>query len=170
MDKDKVYLTEIGFKNLEKAFDEHEEKVRRLLKRLGQACADDPDLPENLESKEIRAKFQGEIPAEKQRLLGIQAAAVLVENSYEFLNTPEDTIWIGSEVQYRRDDNPDRVFTSVIMGALESDVDNDKISYEAPIAQAMIGKRVGDTFNLENGKKSAFEIISVKRVLGAIDK
>jgi len=161
----KLYLTKNGFKNLDKAFEDHEEKVKSLLERLGQACADDPDLPENLESKEIRAKFQGEIPAEKQRLLGIQAMAVLVENSDEFINNPNDTVWIGSEVQYCRQDRPDNKFILTIMGALESDVDNDVISYEAPIAQAMMGKKAGDTFHLENNRDLVFEIISVRKIL-----
>ncbi len=160
-----LYFTRNGIRNLEDEISAHDEKVRDLLKQLGEACADDPDLPENYLSKEIRGRFHQEIPAEKQRLLGMRAAAVIVENSEEFLTKPKDIVWIGSEVKYCAVDDKGDVSTFTIMGALESDIPNSVISYEAPLAAAMIGKKAGDTFKIDNGRDKFFEIISVRRVL-----
>jgi transcription elongation GreA/GreB family factor len=157
-----VYFTRGGMRKLDDRLDAHDEEVRSLLKQLGEACADDPDLPENSLSKEIRAKFHGEMPAEKQRLLGMKVAAVIVENSREFMEKPEDTIWIGSEVAYCNIKDKTDVTTLTILGALESDISKNIISYNAPIAAAMMNKKVGETFGLSG---STFEIISVRRVL-----
>lgn len=162
-----LYLTRKGLKNLDDKLIVHEEKTRELLRQLGETCVDDPDLPENLLSKEIRTKFQGELPAEKRRLLGMKAAAIMVEGSEEFLTKPQDVVWIGSEVSYCNINNRTDIETLIILGALESDVMNSVISYEAPIAKAMMNKKAGDVFNLNNDTDESFEIISVKRVLAA---
>lgn len=162
-----LYFTRNGLKNLEDRLIDHEEKTRELLRQLGEACADDPDLPENLLSKEIRTKFQGEIPAEKRKLVGMRAAAIMVEGSEEFLTKPHDVVWIGSEVTYCNVNDRADTDTLTILGALESDLPNNIISYEAPIAKAMMNKRAGDVFRLNNNTNESFEIISVKRILAA---
>ena len=52
--------------------------------------------------------------------------------------------------------------TYTICGSVESEVENKLISFHAPLAKAMLGKKVGDEFtiNLPNSKKE-YEIIDI---------
>ncbi|MEI7689369.1 MAG: GreA/GreB family elongation factor [Candidatus Saccharibacteria bacterium] len=165
-----VYFTKKGLEKLETSIDNHDKKVKDLRRELGEACADDPDLPENIIAKEIRARFHQELPAERQRLIGMRASAILVENSEEFITKSKEVVWIGSKVTYQNINDASDVDTLTILGALESDYDNDVISYDAPIAIAMINKTIGDEFTIGNGNTDVFKIIAIERVLGDTDK
>jgi len=59
----------------------------------------------------------------------------------------DDEISIGKKVTVQEDGEEPDVYT--IVGASESDPDNDKISNDSPIAQALLGKHVGDVVTVE---------------------
>ena len=72
-----------------------------------------------------------------------------------------NTVTFGATVTLIDEDN-DQEITYQIVGADESDIRNGRLSYQAPIAQALIGKEVGDTVDVRtpNGHKS-YEILKV---------
>jgi len=59
----------------------------------------------------------------------------------------DDEISIGKKVTVQEDGEEPDVYT--IVGASESDPDNDKISNDSPIAKALIGKHTGDVVTVE---------------------
>lgn len=60
----------------------------------------------------------------------------------------------------------DEEITYQIVGDDEGDLENNKISFRAPIARAIIGKSVDDaiTFTKPDGKTQNFEVLSVEYV------
>lgn len=82
------------------------------------------------------------------------------ETTAEVQQAPRDseTVQFGSTVSLVRDDGRRQSYR--IVGEDESDPANGAISYVAPLAQALMGKRVGD--EVRAGAGSA-EIVDIKR-------
>lgn len=59
----------------------------------------------------------------------------------------DDEVSIGKKVTVQEDGEEPDVYT--IVGASESDPDNDKISNDSPIAKALLGKHTGDVVTVE---------------------
>ena len=72
-----------------------------------------------------------------------------------------DTVKFGATVTVA-DEDTDEETTYKIVGEVEADVKQNKISVTSPIAQGLIGKRVGDSVEIETPKgQRFFEIVSV---------
>ncbi len=56
---------------------------------------------------------------------------------------PTDKVGIGSIVKVK-DLEADEDWQFTLVGSIESDADNDRISDESPVGQALLGKKVGD--------------------------
>jgi transcription elongation factor GreA len=94
------------------------------------------DLTENAEyedAKNEQAIVEGQI-AELRRVL--QVAQVLLDE-----DIPTDYVGIGSIVQLQNLDIDDE-WELTLVSSLEADPDNDMISDESPIGEALVGKRV----------------------------
>jgi transcription elongation factor GreA len=97
------------------------------------------DLTENAEyedAKQEQALVESQI-LEIRRVL--QVAQVL-----DSADIPVDHIGIGSVVRMTNLDNDDE-WEFTLVGSVEADPDNDLISDESPIGEALVGKKVGDT-------------------------
>ena len=63
------------------------------------------------------------------------------------------------------DEESDEEVTYQIVGDLEADIKQGRISISAPIARAMIGKNEGDSIEIDApGGKRGYEIISVRYI------
>ena len=96
------------------------------------------DLTENAEyedAKTEQALVEGQI-SELRRVL--QIAQIL-----DTTEIPTDHIGLGSIVQMTNVDNDDE-WEFTLVSSVEADPDNDLISDESPIGQALVGKKVGD--------------------------
>ena len=80
----------------------------------------------------------------------------------DFSQVSTDRVNIGSVVTLQDPDGKQHVYT--ILGAWDSDTDKNIFSYKTPIAQAMMEKTVGDTFetNVE-GHKTSYKILKIDR-------
>jgi|SRR5579871_2119207 len=97
------------------------------------------DLTENAEyedAKQEQALVESQI-LEIRRVL--QVAQVL-----DTSDIPVDHIGIGSVVKMTNLDTDDE-WEFTLVGSVEADPDNDLISDESPIGDALVGKKVGDT-------------------------
>ena len=65
--------------------------------------------------------------------------AVIIDST----QVPKDQVGIGSRVTVA-EEGEDDVETFVIVGAVESDPALGRVSYESPIGQALIDRKVGD--------------------------
>jgi transcription elongation factor GreA len=101
------------------------------------------DLTENAEyedAKQEQALVESQI-LEIRRVL--QVAQVLDSS-----DIPTDHVGIGSVVKMTNLDNDDE-WEFTLVGSVEADPDNDLISDESPIGDALVGKRVGDTVRIQ---------------------
>jgi len=72
-----------------------------------------------------------------------------------------DTVKFGATVTIA-DEDTDEETTYQIVGEVEADVKENKISVTSPIARGLIGKSVGDSVEIETPKgQKFFEIVSV---------
>lgn len=119
------------------------------------------DLKENAEYHAAREQ-QGFIEGRIQELEAALSNAQLIDIAT--LN-PGDRVVFGATVELADEDSGEEV-TYQIVGDLEADIKQGRISISAPIARAMIGKNEGDSIEIDapSGKRS-FEIVSVRYVV-----
>ena len=153
---DKVPMTAGGFAALEVEL-KHRQQVERP--RIIQAIAEARalgDLSENAEyhaAKEAQSLNEGRI-MELESLIG---RADIIDVS----KLGGDTIKFGATVTLIDDDTEEKKLYQIV-GEPESDVKSGKVSIGSPIARALIGKKVGDSVqvNTPGGGKS-YEVVNV---------
>ena len=141
-EKKPTLLTEEGLKELQAELDELI-NVRRPanLKAIKEARALG-DLSENADydaAKNDQAELEGRIKKIEKML----------ENYQIIENKETDKVCLGStvEIKYVDDDETDEY---KIVGSLEADPFQSKISNESPIAKALLNKKVGDVVDVES--------------------
>ena len=147
-DKKEVFLTAKGFTDIESELDELK-RVKRpeIIKAIKEARALG-DLSENADyhaAREEQAIIEGRI----------QELEYMVEHASIISEESSDTVKIGSSVVIRYDDEDD-LEEYKIVGSTEADPFENKISNESPIAQAIMGKKIGDVVSVAspNGQYS----------------
>ena len=156
MDSDKIFITTKKKKELEKELEFlTNEGRRKIAKELDDAKALG-DLSENAEYHQAR-EDQGRMEARITEIENILKNAEIIRKS------KTGKIQVGSEVTViKKDDNKELKYK--LVGAQEIDILSGKISFNSPLGSAMIGKKVGDSFEFKtpNGKIQKFEIKEVK--------
>jgi transcription elongation factor GreA len=137
-----IYLTREGIEKVREELKQLVE-VRRpaLADRLHRAIQQG-DLSENADyiaAKEEQGFLEGRI----QELEAILQRAVLIEEE-----VPTDHVRIGSRVTVVEEGYDDRELFHVV-GSVEADPANGKISYESPLGRALMNHRIGDTVSVE---------------------
>jgi transcription elongation factor GreA len=137
-----LVLTPRGREKLETRLD-HLQKVQR--REVAERIRDSKqfgDLTENAEyedAKTEQALVEGQI-IDIRRVL--QVAQVLNEE-----DIPTDHVGIGSIVSMTNLDSDDE-WDLTLVSSVEADPDNDMISDESPIGEAIVGKKTGDTVRI----------------------
>ena len=153
---DKVPMTTAGFKALEEELRQRQQEERpRIIQAIAEARAHG-DLSENAEyhsAKEQQSLNEGRIAELEDKI----SRAEVIDVS----KLSGSTIKFGATVKLI-DDDTDEEKTYMIVGDTEADVKGGKVSISSPIARALIGKKTGDTIevNTPGGGKS-YEIIDV---------
>jgi transcription elongation factor GreA len=153
---DKVPMTTAGFKALEEELRQRQQEERpRIIQAIAEARAHG-DLSENAEyhsAKEQQSLNEGRIAELEDKI----SRAEVIDVS----KLSGSTIKFGATVKLI-DDDTDEEKTYKIVGDMEADVKDGKVSISSPIARALIGKKTGDTIevNTPGGGKS-YEIIDV---------
>ncbi len=143
MDKH-VYLTKEGLEKLQQDL-ENMKTVRRkeVAERLKQAIGFG-DLSENSEyddAKNEQAFIEGEIQRMEEMLVNV----IVIEDGAK---VDDGTITIGSNVVIRFVGDDDEE-TYKIVGTVEADPMNNRISNESPVGKAIIGHKAGDIVDIE---------------------
>ncbi len=140
---DIIPMTRVGYDKLRAELDVLEnEKMPEIAKRIAEARAEG-DLKENAEyhgARETQGMLQAKINLLKDKL----SRAEIVDIS----KLPKDEVVFGATVTVKDLDFGDtEQFT--LVGAGEEDFDEGKINVTSPLAQGLIGKKVGDTAEVE---------------------
>lgn len=139
MDSKKIYLTKEGLEELQQEYEELT-KVKRpeILNRVSQA-RNMGDLSENAEYTVAREELSF-IDGRIDELEELLKQVVLISNNHS------NTIKLGSTVKVNTGSDNEE-FT--VVGEWEADPKDKKISHESPLGKALIGKKVGETVEVE---------------------
>ena len=153
---DKQKLTKAGYKKLQEELkylvDEAREEVKR---QLAEARAQG-DLSENADYDAARGK-QAEVECRIKEIENILANAEIIEEG----KTSTKKVGLGSTVTIKFVDNGKEV-SYMIVGTVESDPVNGKISNSCPLGEALVGKTVGDIVEVKAIKTYKVEIVKIE--------
>ena len=124
------------------------------------------DLKENYEYKAAKEKM--EFVVYKKQLLQSHAPFTFVEYS-EIKN---DEVEFGNKVSIL-EEGKDKAEEYYLLGPIESELDLYPlvVTYLAPFAQEMIGKKINEYFMLEiNGKETKFTITAIEKISATTPK
>ena len=151
---DKQKLTKAGYKKLQEELkylvDEAREEVKR---QLAEARAQG-DLSENADYDAARGK-QAEVEGRIKEIENILANSEIIEEG----KGSTKKVGLGSTVTIKFVDNGKEV-SYMIVGTVESDPVNGKISNSCPLGEALVGKNVGDIVEVKAIKNYKVEIVT----------
>ena len=156
MATEKIPMTAEGFRSLEEEL-KHLRQVERpeIIRAIG-AAREHGDLSENAEYHSAREK-QGFIEGRIAELEDVISRADVIDPK----SLSGATIRFGATVKLA-DEDSDEESTFQIVGSHEANVEKGRISITSPLARALIGKKAGDSaeVNAPSGPKS-YEIVAV---------
>lgn len=153
---DKVPMTQAGFVALEAELKTLKSSERpAVIEAIAEARAHG-DLSENAEYHAARER-QSFIEGRIQELEFVVSAANVIEPS----SLSGSTVKFGAKVLLVDEDTEEEVSWQIV-GRYEADVEKGKLSIEAPLARALIGKAVGDSVEVRTPKGAkTYEILEV---------
>jgi transcription elongation factor GreA len=150
-------LTPEGLRRLEEELETLKTVRRKEVAERIKQSKEFGDLSENAEyedAKNEQAFVEGRILQLDQMLRN----ARVIDNH----NAPHDEVTVGSTVRLKDLGNGEEI-TYMIVGSPEADPDNDKISNESPVGQALLGKRKGQTVEVTApAGKMRFSVLQVR--------
>ena len=147
------YFTADGLKKLKGELHELKTKeMRRIVKLIAEAAAFG-DLKENSAYHEARNT--------KSFLLGrIEQMENAINDAIVVAKKEGGEIQVGSEIDILFDGKKEKYH---IVAPGEADILKNKLSYQSPLGQKLMGKEVGNEFDFEiNGKKLKVKILKIK--------
>ena len=158
MSERQYILTTAGLKRIEDELRELQTVRRQEIAesiRQAKGLGDVAENPEYEDAKNAQAFLEGRI----SELKNILNAALVIDER----EVPTDHVGIGSVVRVK-DLEPDEEWEFTLVGSFEADPDEDRISNESPIGQALYGHKVGDVVAVKVPVGTArYEILSIRR-------
>jgi transcription elongation factor GreA len=152
-----IPMTRNGYNKIKAELDELEQVQMPEVEQRIATARSEGDLKENAEYHGAR-ETQGMIQAKINLLRDKLARATIVDTSV----MPRDEVAFGSTIVVKDLDFGDtEEFT--LVGAGEEDYDAGKINVTSPLAQGLLGKKVGDVAEVEvPAGKNRFEILEIR--------
>jgi transcription elongation factor GreA len=147
------YLTKDGLKELQEELSRLKKEGRRDIAERLKRAKEYGDLSENSEysdAKEAQGKIEGRI----FELEEILRNAVIIKK-----DSGRVSVGIGSTVEAEKGG---KIFKYTIVGSRESKPEASLISNESPLGKAFLGKKAGDTVEIETPKgKAKYKILKI---------
>jgi transcription elongation factor GreA len=154
---ERIPMTRAGYNKLKAELDElQNEQMPEIEKRIGAARAEG-DLSENAEYHGAR-ESQGLLMAKINLIKDKLARAAIMDTA----KIPKDQVAFGCTVVVKDLDFGDtEEFT--LVGAGEEDYDAGRINVASPLAQGLVGKKIGERVEVEvPAGKNRFEILEIR--------
>jgi transcription elongation factor GreA len=162
--KSKFIVTPAGYEKLRKELEELESRRVQVSRNIKTAKGYG-DLKENFEYHEAKRE-QGFVEGRIMELKIILPGAHVVQPE----DIPTDYIGFGSLVRLKDLEYDDELDYAVV-GSLEADPDQDRISYESPLGQALLRKKVGDEVEVRvPAGITRYEIVAIDKYLPPVGK
>ncbi len=156
-DIEEIVLTAAGYKELTEELDKLRSTERREVADRIRDAITYGELTENSEyedAKNAQAFLEGRIEDLKHIM---QLARPL-----EAEEIPTDHVGLGSVVTVKDGEDEDWEFTMV--SPVEANPNQDKISDESPVGEALFGKKVGDAVSVNTpGGQTRYEIVAIRK-------
>ena len=151
MAKKVFHITKQGKEDLEKERKELIDSRSDVADEIA-AARENGDLSENAEYTAAREK-QSRVEARIAEIEGILDGAQIIKSD------GDGTISLGDHVVVSQD-GKESAFD--VVGAIEADPANNKISHESPLGAALMGKKVGDEVSIKTPKgEKVYKVVSV---------
>ena len=138
-----TYMTEEGLRKLKEELIELESVQRPEISRQIAEARDKGDLSENAEYDAAK-EAQGLLEAKISQLKGLIATARLIDES----SIGTDEVQIMNKVTIKNV-KTNKVMTYMLVSESEADLKSGKIAINTPIAQGLMGKKVGDVAEIK---------------------
>jgi transcription elongation factor GreA len=148
---EKNYLTKEKFEELKEELHELETVKRKEVAEKLEHARSLGDLSENAEYHDAR-NAQAETESRISYLTEFLKKVEIVKKHHS------ETVEAGSTVTLQKKKDKEKVKYQVVSSE-ESDITENKISYESPLGEAMMGKKKGDEFSFETPKGSVDYVI-----------
>lgn len=150
------YITRAGLENLKKELENLVNIERPAISRLIADARDKGDLSENAEYAAAK-EAQGMLELKISNLETVISNARVIDNS----NLDSSEIRLLNRIQIKNK-GTNAVMEYVIVPETEADVKNGKISIGTPIAQGLLGKKVGDVVKIKvPSGEIALEVLNI---------
>ena len=153
---EKQKLTKAGYKKLEEELNDLVNEAREEVKRQLAEARAQGDLSENADYDAARSK-QAEVEGRIKEIENILANAEIIEEG----KASTKRVGLGSTVTIRFIDNGKEA-SYMIVGTVESDPVNGKISNSCPLGEALVNKNVGDIVEVKANKTYKVEILKIE--------
>lgn len=151
-----TYMTEEGFRKLKEELLHMESVDRPEISRQIAEARDKGDLSENAEYDAAK-EAQGMLEAKISQLKTLIATARIIDETA--IGT--DSVQIMNKVTIRNTQNK-KEMTYTLVSESEADLKSGKIAVNTPIAQGLMGKKVGDTAKIKvPSGEVTFEIVDI---------
>jgi transcription elongation factor GreA len=154
---ERIPMTRTGYDKIRAQVEQLEnDEMPKIVERIATARSEG-DLSENAEYHGAR-ESQGMLQAKINVLRDKLARASIVDTS----SLPKDEVAFGATVVVRDLDFGDEE-TFILVGAGEEDYDQGKINVTSPLAQGLVGKKVGQKVAVEvPAGTNKFEILEIR--------
>lgn len=158
MSEKQIVLTRNGLKRVQDELHQLQTIRRHEVTENIRAAKDLGDVTENSEyetAKTEQAFLEGQI----SELKGIIGAALIIDEA----DIRTDEVSIGSVVKVHDLEN-DEEWEYTVVGSYEADPEEDRISNESPIGEALFARKPGDTIEIKVPAGTVhYRIISIRR-------
>ncbi|MCQ2814703.1 MAG: transcription elongation factor GreA [Bacilli bacterium] len=152
---EKSKLTKEGYKKLENELRDLIDNVREQVKKQLAEARAQGDLSENADYDAARAR-QAEVEGRIKQIEEILSNAEIISDSK---NT--NKVSLGSTVCVKYLETG-KEYTYMIVGTVESDPFNNKISNACPLGEALIGKTVNDIVDVKGKTVNKVQILKIE--------
>jgi transcription elongation factor GreA len=143
--EDILFVTEEGLARKQSEIDHHVNvKMRENAKAIG-AAAEKGDLSENSEYK-FALEERDLLRARLMNMNNEMAIARVINPS----DVPTDKIGIGTKAVFEQVDNGER-YELAFLGPWDADPAKGWLNYKSPLAQGLMGKKIGETVEFDHG-------------------
>ncbi|NIV28406.1 MAG: transcription elongation factor GreA [Anaerolineae bacterium] len=155
MNQQQTFLTREGYHKLDEELNYLRTARRQQVARRLHEALTEGDLLENAELEDARNE-QAFVEGRILRLETILYNAVIIEEE-----GPRDTVGVGSHVTVVEGDGPPETYH--LVGSAEADPTQGLISNESPLGRALMGRKVGDTAEVDAPDGVlVFEIVGIE--------
>ena len=154
--EEKQQLTKAGYQKLEEELRNLIEVVRDQVKQQLAEARAQGDLSENADYDAARNR-QAEVEGRIHQIEEILSNAVIIEEDHK---RKTNRVALGSTVTIKFIDNG-KTESYMIVGTVESDPFNHKISNACPLGEALVGSSVGDIVEVKGKKTYKVEIVKI---------